>query len=41
MRPFIIAGFAAIIIAIGAAAALDRFVQESASAAFTAPNTRL
>jgi hypothetical protein len=40
MRPFIIACFAAAIIAIGAATVLDYLVQESSSSAFTEPNVR-
>jgi hypothetical protein len=41
MRAFIVAGFAAIMIAVGAAAILDHFVQESSSDAFTEPGARI
>jgi hypothetical protein len=41
MRAFIVASFAAIVIAVIAAAVLDNFVQESSSAAFTEPTARI
>jgi hypothetical protein len=41
MRAFIIASFAAIMIAVGAAAILDHFLQESSATAFTEPSARL
>jgi hypothetical protein len=41
MRPFIAACLVAVIIALGAAAVLDNFVQQSASAAFTEPGVRI
>jgi hypothetical protein len=41
MRAFIVASVAAIMIAIGAAAVLDHFVQESSSTAFTEPSARI
>jgi hypothetical protein len=41
MRTFIVAGFAAIMIAVGAAALLDELVQETSSAAFTEPGVRI
>jgi hypothetical protein len=41
MRAFIVACFVAGFIAVGAAAILDNFVQESSSAAFAEPNVRL
>jgi hypothetical protein len=41
MRAFIVACFVAVIIAVGAAAVLDRFVQESADTAFTEPSARI
>jgi hypothetical protein len=41
MRAFIIASFAAIMIAVGAAAILDHFLQESSATAFTMPSARL
>jgi len=40
MRPFILACCAVILIAVGAAIVLDRFVQESSATAFTAPGAR-
>jgi hypothetical protein len=40
MRAFIIASFAAIMIAVGAAAILDDFLQESSATAFTEPSAR-
>ena len=41
MRAFIVACFVATLIAVGAAALLDRFVQESSAAAFTEPGARI
>jgi hypothetical protein len=41
MRAFIIASFAAIMIAVGAAAILNHFLQESSARAFTEPSARL
>ena len=41
MRAFVIACFVAGIIAAGAAAVLDNFVQESSAAALTEPGVRL
>ena len=41
MRVFIVARFVVGIVAIGAAAALDSFVQESSAAAFTEPGVRV
>jgi hypothetical protein len=41
MRAFIVACFAAFMIAVGAAAVLDHFVQESSSTAFTEPSVRI
>jgi hypothetical protein len=41
MRVFIVACLVAGIIAVGAAATLDNFVQKSSSAAFTEPSARL
>jgi hypothetical protein len=41
MRSFIVACFAAAAIAVGAAAALDAFVQQSSSAAFAEGTVRL
>jgi hypothetical protein len=41
MRVFIVACFVVGIVAIGAAAALDSFVQESSAAAFTEPGVRV
>jgi hypothetical protein len=41
VRAFIIASFAAIMIAVGAAAILDHFLQESSATAFTEPSARL
>jgi len=41
MRPFILACCAAILIAVGAAIVLDRFVQEPSSTAFTEPSARI
>ena len=41
MRVFIVACLAVTIIAVGAAAFLDHFVQESSSAAFTEPSARI
>jgi hypothetical protein len=41
MRAFIVACFVAGFIAVGAAAILDNFAQESSSAAFAEPNVRL
>jgi hypothetical protein len=41
MRAFIVVFFAAIMIAVGAAAVLDHFVQESSSTAFTEPSARI
>jgi hypothetical protein len=41
MRAFIIASFAAIMIAVGAAAILDHFLQESSATAFTEPSARI
>ncbi len=40
MRPFILACCAIILIAIGAAIVLDRFVQKSSTTAFTAPGAQ-
>jgi hypothetical protein len=40
MRAFIVASFAAVVIAVGAAAILDRFVQESAETALTESSAR-
>jgi hypothetical protein len=40
MRTFIAACFATIVIAVGAAAILDQFVQQSSSTAFTEPSAR-
>ena len=39
MRAFIAACFAVILIAVGGAAILDNFVQQSAAAAFTVPES--
>jgi hypothetical protein len=41
MRPFIAACLVAVIIALGAAAVLDNFVQQSSSAAFAEPSVRI
>jgi hypothetical protein len=41
MRAFVAAGLAATVIAIGAAAALEYFVQESSATAFTEPTARI
>lgn len=41
MRAFVIVCFAAAVIAIGAAALLDNFVQEPVSVAFAEPSARL
>ena len=41
MRVFIVACFAVAVIALGAAAVLDGFVQESAATAFTEPSARI
>jgi len=41
MRAFIIACLVATMIAVGAAAVLDDFVQESSSKAFTEPSARI
>jgi hypothetical protein len=41
MRAFIVGCVAACVIAAGAAAILDNFVQETARAAFTEPSARL
>jgi hypothetical protein len=40
MRAFVIACFFALIVAVGAAAILDNFVQESAQVAFAEPTAR-
>ncbi len=40
MRAFIVAGAVALVIAVGAAAVLDNFVQETAFAAFAEPGVR-
>jgi hypothetical protein len=40
MRAFIAACFATVVIAVGAAAVLEEFVQQSASTAFTEPSAR-
>jgi hypothetical protein len=40
MRAFIVACAVAVVIAVGAAAILDRFVQETAYAAFAEPSAR-
>jgi hypothetical protein len=39
MRAFIAACFAVILVAVGGAAILDNFVQQSAAAAFTVPES--
>jgi hypothetical protein len=39
MRVFLAACFAIIVIAVGSAAILDNFVQQSAAAAFTVPGS--
>jgi hypothetical protein len=41
MRAFIVACAAAVMIAAGAAAVFDSFVQETASAAFAEPSARI
>jgi hypothetical protein len=41
MRVFMVACLAATMIALGAAALLDRFVQEASSAAFAEPSARI
>jgi hypothetical protein len=41
MRALIVACFAAVAIAVGAAAILDNLVQESSAAAFTEPSARI
>jgi hypothetical protein len=41
MRSFMVACLAATIIALGAAAFLDDFAQESSTAAFTEPSARI
>ncbi len=41
MRAFILACFAIVLIAVGAAAALDHFVQESATMAFAESSVRI
>jgi hypothetical protein len=41
MRTFIAACFVAVIIALGSAALLDNFVQQSSSAAFSEPSVRI
>jgi hypothetical protein len=41
MRAFIAACAVAVVIAVGAAAILDNFVQETAKAAFTEPSARI
>jgi hypothetical protein len=41
MRAFIFACLATAIIAVGAAAFLDHFVQETSAAAFTKPSARI
>jgi hypothetical protein len=41
MRAFALACLAALVIAVGLAAVLDHFVQESSSTAFTAPSARI
>jgi len=41
MRAFLTVCFAAAVIAVGAAALLDNFVQEPVSVAFAEPSTRL
>ena len=41
MRAFIVACAVAVVIAVGAAAILDNFAQETASAAFAEPGVRI
>lgn len=41
MKAFIAACFVAIVVAVGAAAILDNFVQESSAAAFTESSARI
>jgi hypothetical protein len=41
MKAFIAAGLVAVVVAVGAAAMLDNFVQESSAAAFTEPSARI
>jgi hypothetical protein len=41
MRAFAVACLVVVAIAIGAAASLDNFVQESSAAAFTEPSARI
>jgi hypothetical protein len=41
MRAFLAACVAIVVIAIGAAVALDRFVQQTSAAAFTWPSARI
>jgi hypothetical protein len=41
MRSFVIACAVAVVIAVGAAAILDNFVQETASVAFAEPSARI
>jgi hypothetical protein len=41
MRAFVVACAVVVVIAVGAAAVLDNFVQEAASAAFAEPGVRI
>jgi hypothetical protein len=41
MKAFIAACLVAVVVAVGAAAMLDNFVQESSAAAFTEPSARI
>ena len=41
MRIFMVACLAVMVVAVGAAALLDNFAQESSSAAFTEPSARI
>ena len=41
MKAFMAACFVAIVVAVGAAAILDNFVQESSAAAFAEPSARI
>jgi hypothetical protein len=41
MRAFIVACVAACVMAVGAAAILDNFIQDTAMAAFAEPSTRI
>jgi hypothetical protein len=41
MQAFVTACFVAVAIAVGAAAILDNFVQDSSAAAFTEPSARI